>query len=414
VTSPWLLAILPALFAPRAGRQLEVSPGGALQTIHQALEAARDGDTITVHAGTYREPEIVIRKRVTILGEGGPVLKGGDHQILRIVADSVMVRGLVFEEVSPSAVDDRAAIRVDDAQACRIEGNTINNTFFGIYLAKATGCLVRDNRISGIGTAELLTGNAIHSWSSNDLIIENNELRGYRDGLYFEFTTDAKVRHNISAANLRYGIHFMFSNGCSYTGNRFVANRGGSAVMYSRGVMIEGNRFEQSRGASIYGLLGKDLVDSRINDNIFETNTGGLYLEGAIRVQVRGNTFRQNGWGAVVMADAEGSSFERNRFEENSFDVSTNGANATTRFAENYWDRYPGYDLDQDGYGDIPFAPVRLFAFIVQRHDPALILQRSFFVSLLDAAERVAPVLTPRMMEDARPLMSPPGQGRNP
>ena len=406
--------MLPALLAPRGGRQLEVSPGSALPTIHSALDAARDGDTITVHAGTYREPEIIVRKRVTILGEGGPVLKGGDHQILRIVADSVTVRGLVFEEVSPSAVDDRAAIRVDGATGCQVEDNTIRNAFFGVYLAKAGGCLVRGNRISGVGTTESLTGNAIHSWNSSDLIIEHNELRGYRDGLYFEFTTDAKVRHNISAANLRYGIHFMFSNGCTYTGNRFIANRGGSAVMYSRRVTMEGNRFERSRGASIYGLLGKDLVDSRIDDNVFEANTGGLYLEGAIRVQARGNTFRQNGWGAVVMADAESTAFERNRFEENSFDVSTNGANATTRFAENYWDRYPGYDLDQDGYGDVPFAPVRLFAFIVQHHDPALILQRSFFVSLLDAAERVAPVLTPRMMEDARPLMSAPGRGDAP
>ncbi|TFG48719.1 MAG: nitrous oxide reductase family maturation protein NosD [Gemmatimonadales bacterium] len=412
--SPWLLAVIPALLGPGPSRRLEVSPGGALPTIASALEAARDGDTIAVLSGTYREPEIIVRKRVTILGEGGPVLKGGDHQILRIVADSVTVRGLVFEEVSPSAVDDRAAIRVDDARACRIEGNTIHNAFFGIYLAKATGCLIRDNRVTGVGTAELLTGNAIHSWSSSELVIENNELRGYRDGLYFEFTTNAKVRHNTSAGNLRYGIHFMFSNGCSYTGNHFVANRGGSAVMYSRGVTIEDNRFEQSRGASIYGLLGKDLVDSRINGNTFQANTGGLYLEGAIRVEVRGNAFLQNGWGAVVMANAEATHFERNRFEGNSFDVSTNGANATTRFAENYWDRYPGYDLDQDGYGDVPFAPVRLFAFIVQRHDPALILQRSFFVSLLDAAERVAPVLTPRMMEDARPLMtwSGPGGGR--
>ncbi|MDH4131393.1 MAG: nitrous oxide reductase family maturation protein NosD, partial [Gemmatimonadota bacterium] len=289
--------------------------------------------------------------------------------------------------------------------------NTVVNSYFGIYLAKAAGCAILGNRITGPATTESLTGNAIHSWSSEDLVIEGNVLRGHRDGLYFEFTTDTKVRDNVSTANLRYGIHFMFSHGCSYTGNRFIANRAGSAVMYSRGVVMEGNRFLESRGASIYGLLGKDLVDSRITGNLFASNTGGLYLEGVIRVEVRGNEFMSNGWGAVVMADAEGTRFERNRFQENSFDVSTNGANATTRFAENYWDRYPGYDLDGDGYGDVPFAPVRLFAFIVQQHDPALILQRSFFVSLLDAAERVAPILTPRMMEDARPSMAWPAPG---
>ncbi|MDH5282641.1 MAG: nitrous oxide reductase family maturation protein NosD [Gemmatimonadota bacterium] len=410
--SPWLLVALWSLQAPAGtSRTLHVSPGGPLPTLTAALEAAAAGDTIVVRSGVYQEPEIVVRKRVTILGEGAPVLRGGDHQILRIVADSVTLRGLVFRDVSPSAVDDRAAIRVEGARGCRIEDNTVVNSYFGIYLAKAAGCAILGNRITGPATTESLTGNAIHSWSSEDLVIEGNVLRGHRDGLYFEFTTDTKVRDNVSTANLRYGIHFMFSHGCSYTGNRFIANRAGSAVMYSRGVVMEGNRFLESRGASIYGLLGKDLVDSRITGNLFASNTGGLYLEGVIRVEVRGNEFMSNGWGAVVMADAEGTRFERNRFQENSFDVSTNGANATTRFAENYWDRYPGYDLDGDGYGDVPFAPVRLFAFIVQQHDPALILQRSFFVSLLDAAERVAPILTPRMMEDARPSMAWPAPG---
>jgi nitrous oxidase accessory protein len=298
---------------------------------------------------------------------------------------------------------------VDGARGCRIEDNTIQDAYFGIYLAKAEGCAIRGNRIIGPATRESRTANALHSWSSTHLVIEGNLLQGHRDGLYFEFTTDTEVRDNTSTGNLRYGIHFMFSNGCSYTGNRFVANRAGSAVMYSRLVVIEGNQFLESRGASIYGLLGKDLVDSRITGNLFESNTGGLYLEGVIRVEARDNEFLSNGWGAVVMADAEATSFERNRFQENSFDVSTNGANALTRFHENFWDRYTGYDLDGDEFGDVPFAPVRLFAFIVQQHDPALILQRSFFVSLLDAAERVAPILTPRMMEDARPLMTWPG-----
>ncbi|MEO8139444.1 MAG: nitrous oxide reductase family maturation protein NosD, partial [Gemmatimonadota bacterium] len=117
------------------------------------------------------------------------------------------------------------------------------------------------------------------------------------------------------------------------------------------------------------------------------------------------NEFVQNGWGVEVMADDQATTFRENRFEGNSFDVTTNSASASSLFEGNYWDRYSGYDLDRDGYGDIPFPPVRLFAFVVQQSEPALILMRSFFVSLLDAAERVAPVLTPRMMVDRRPMM---------
>jgi nitrous oxidase accessory protein len=402
-----------ALGAPPAGRPVHtwtVAPGSALPSITQALAQAGDGDTIRIASGDYREPELIVGRRVTILGMGWPVLHGGDHQIMRVVADSVAIEGLVLRDVSPSATDDRAGIKVLDARGCRIENNTLLGTFFGIYLSKVRGCIIRNNRVRGSGNDQVSSGNAIHSWSSSDLLIENNVVRGHRDGIYFEFTTNAMVRGNVSTRALRYGLHFMFSNSCTYVSNRFADNRAGVAVMYSHGVRMEGNRFEHSWGSAAYGLLLKDISDSHLQDNVFQSNTVGLYAEGTNRVEVTGNQFLGDGWGVLVMADAQETVFRRNRFEGNSFDVSTNSANATSRFEGNYWDRYTGYDLDRDGYGDVPFAPVRLFAFVVQQNEPAIILMRSFFVSLLDAAERVAPVLTPRTMEDHRPLMRWPTQ----
>jgi nitrous oxidase accessory protein len=400
-----LAAVLLGSAVPPASRTLIVAPGTALATVSAALARARDGDTILVGPGEYREGEILVSRRVAIVGREWPVFHGGDHGIFTVTADSVTIRGLVVRDVTPSATDDRAGIKVIGARGCRIEDNTLLDTFFGIYLSKVTGCTVRRNRVRGSGRTEALSGNAIHSWSSSDLVIEDNVLRGHRDGIYFEFTTRARVRRNVSTGHLRYGLHFMFSNGCEYRNNSFVANRAGVAVMYSKDVHMSGNHFERSWGSSAYGLLLKDISDSRLEGNTLRGNSVGLYAEGTTRVTITGNEFLANGWAILVMANAQETVFRRNRFEGNSFDVSTNSGNAASEFAENSWDRYSGYDLDRDGYGDVPHAPVRLFAFVVHRNEPALILLRSFFVSLLDAAERVAPVLTPRMMEDRRPLM---------
>jgi nitrous oxidase accessory protein len=408
-----MLAALLALWAPGAPRPAHSRPphrwtvaaGTPLATLTAALAGAGDGDTIVVRAGDYREPELVVARRVTILGDGGPVFFGGDHQIFRVTADSVTLSGLVLQGVSPSATDDRAGIKVIGVRGCRLEGNTLRDTFFGIYLSKVAGCIVRGNRIRGSGTDPGAAGNAIHSWSSDSLRIEGNVVEGHRDGIYFEFTTNAMVRRNISRRALRYGLHFMFSHDCTYTGNQFSDNRSGVAVMYSHGVRMDGNRFERSRGGAAYGLLLKEITDSRLSGNLFEGNSVALYAEGTSRVEVTDNEFIGNGWGVQVMADAQATAFRHNRFDGNSFDVSTNSVNAASLFAGNYWDRYRGYDLDRDGYGDVPYPPVRLFALIVQQNAPALILLRSFFVSLLDAAERVAPVLTPQTMVDARPLM---------
>ena len=50
---------------------------------------------------------------------------------------------------------------------------------------------------------------------------------------------------------------------------------------------------------------------------------------------------------------------------------------------------------------------MRLFSLLVARQEPSLILLRSLFVSLLDAAERAIPSLTPAVLADDRPSMRP-------
>jgi nitrous oxidase accessory protein len=173
-------------------------------------------------------------------------------------------------------------------------------------------------------------------------------------------------------------------------------------------VLMEGNTFSDNWGAASYGLLLKEIRDSRIVGNTFRENTIGLYLEGSARNEVTGNTFQANGWAVRVLADAEGNRFAGNSFLGNSFDVSTNSRSNVSTFRGNFWDHYEGFDLDHDGYGDVPYHPVRLFALLVAQNEPALILLRSFFVDLVDAAERVLPVLTPETLRDDRPLMKAP------
>jgi len=203
-------------------------------------------------------------------------------------------------------------------------------------------------------------------------------------------------------------MHFMFSDDCRYEGNLYRDNANGIAVMYANRVEMVRNRFEHNWGGAAYGLLLKDINDSRIEGNLFQSNTVGLYLEGANRNVVLRNAFRGNGWALKTMANATGNMFEGNSFEGNAFDVGTNSTSNVSRFQENYWDRYRGYDLDRNGIGDVPHAPVRLFSLVVEESPPTLILLRSLLVDLLDLAERVLPALTPQTLLDERPLMKRP------
>ncbi len=381
-----------------------VQPSGPVSTLSAALAHARPGDRIIVRAGVYREPAIVVAVRVEIIGEGNPVFEGGAHHTIEVRADSVVIRGLRFAGVPASSVEDRSAILVVGS-ACRLEDNDIRDAAFGIYLKEASGCRIARNRIRGTPSSAGTSGNGIQLWRSRGVTIDSNTVSGHRDGIYLEFSAGAAVRDNEASGNQRYGLHFMRSDSCRYERNAFTRNGAGVAVMYSRAIVMEGNRFERNWGPAAYGLLLKEITDGVVRDNRFTGNTIGLHLDASDRNQIVHNTFEANGWAVRVLASATGNLFERNSFEGNSFDVATNSRSAASTFRGNWWDHYRGYDLDRDGYGDVPFLPVRLFSLVVEQSKPSIVLLRSAFVELLDDAERLLPVLTPQALADQRPLM---------
>ena len=401
------LALALMLAAPAGPRRIVVAPGGPVPTVTAALRLAHAGDTIVIAAGVYREPRIEVTVPVVILGMSGAVLDGsGTHEVLTVRADDVTVRGLSIRNVGTSFTEDRAGIRIAGARGCVIADNRLTDTFFGIYAERAADCVVSGNLIEGGGRRQATSGNAIHLFYSTGFTVTRNRVVGHRDGIYLEFSSGVSLTDNDSRGNLRYGLHFMFSDSCDYRRNLFAHNVSGVAVMYSRGVTMVENRFEDNWGPAAYGLLLKEIKDSRIEGNLLARNTVGLFAESVDRVVIERNQFLRNGWAVRLMASATDNSFRWNRFEGNTFDVATNSqGSSSSRFAENYWDGYAGYDLDRDGFGDTPFRPVRLFSVIVEQNEPTLILLRSFFIDLLEAAERVMPVLTPEALVDSRPMM---------
>lgn len=376
-------------------------------TLATAVAAARAGDTVVVPAGTYREPTLILDRPVTLLGEPGAVLDGeGRRGLLVVRGPEVTVRGLTFRNTGTSYQEDRAAVLLDGAARCTLDANRFEQTFFAIYLSRTVACTVTDNRIVGTPTAEAATGNAIHSWGSRDLVVRGNRMSGHRDGLYFEFTTHATVVDNLSTGNLRYGLHFMYADSSAYVGNRFLANGSGVAVMYSHHVTMRGNHFSRNRGPTAHGLLLKDITDVTLAGNTFDGNSTGVLADGANRLVATDNSFQANGWAIRLLASSADSRFSGNRFRGNSFDVTVNGRQAAARFDGNWWDAYRGWDLDRDGTGDVPHHPVRLFALLVERAPAAMLLQRSLFVRLVDAAERTVPLLTPDAIVDRHPQMT--------
>lgn len=382
---------------------VDISNGNS---INNSILNARSGDTLIIKSGIYHEAKIFIDKPLTILGEKNTVIDGAElGQILTIKADSVTISGLEFRNTPISYIEDNAAVKLDSANHCTISNNNFIDNFFAIYLARSSKCTIMNNIIQSKAEREAASGNGIHLWYCKNITVENNHIISHRDGIYFEFVEDSNVKNNISENNLRYGLHFMFSNRCNYTQNIFRNNGAGVAVMYTKNVEMQENRFEYNWGSAAYGLLLKEITDSNIEHNTFLKNSRGIYAESSNRIKVRNNTFEQNGWAVKIMGNCLDNEFSQNNFLANTFDVATNTKHNFNTFDSNYWDAYTGYDLDRDGTGDIPFRPVSLFSYLVEQNEPSLILIRSFFVNMINIAESIIPTLTPETLLDENPAM---------
>jgi nitrous oxidase accessory protein len=387
-------------------QKIEVGKNRAIKTIKKAIQLAKPGDTVLVHYGVYREENIVLDKKIILQGIGFPILDGQKkYEVVSIKADSVTIAGFKVINSGYASLNDPCGIKIYNKTGVTIKENILKNNFFGIYVQKGIGCIIKNNTIKARQKEEQRIGNGIHCWKSENLQIVGNQVSGHRDGIYFEFVSNSIIWRNISKSNIRYGLHFMFSNDDSYISNVFKNNGAGVAVMFTKNVKMFHNYFAENWGDAAYGLLLKEISDSYIIGNKFIRNTSGIYMEGTSRVALSKNIFRDNGWGMKIQASCMENEVSFNNFIANTFDISTNGSLVLNHFNNNFWDKYEGYDLNRDGIGDVPFHPLSLFAVLTEKNPSAMLLFRSFMITLLDKSEKILPSITPDNFVDQTPEM---------
>ena len=406
IKNVFLISVFLQYFNTLSARQIEVGENQFCKTISSALSMAKAGDEIIVNAGVYHEKNIEVKTRVTITGKNSPVVdaqEGG--QIFLITHDSVKITGLTIQNTGQSAMNDYAGIRTQEANFVVLDKNVFLNCCYGIFLAGSNDCTVSNNVFKGNPVHQQLAGNGIHCWQCQRISIHDNDLTGHRDGIYFEFVVASVISNNHSYENLRYGLHFMFSDNNRFVKNVFERNGAGVAIMYSKHITMLNNSYSENVGGSSYGLLLKDIQDSQILFNTFHKNTAAIYMEGVSRTVVLHNDFLENGWAMRVQSSCDDNTISFNNFFGNTFDIATNGTLVLNTYNCNFWDHYEGYDLNKNGIGDIPFRPVSVFGMLSESMPESMIMMHSFSVTLIDRIEKVVPDVIPENLIDKFPVM---------
>lgn len=374
--------------------------------LKKAIEEAEPFDEIIINSGTYFFSEILIEKPLKISGEANSIIDGnGEGTIFIVKSDSVTIRNLTIQNTGISYIEDRSGIKVINSSNFLVQNCKLFNCLFGVYFQRSNNSKAIGNVILGNAKGELQSGNAVHIYYSKNIEILQNTISGHRDGIYIEFGSNSRFIQNICTQNIRYGLHFMFSDNNIFLENEFRKNGAGVAVMYSNKIGMKLNVFADNTSPVAKGILLKDIKNSEIERNNFSRNTTGIYAESVTNTLIAKNNFSQNGWALKILGNCEQNSILQNNFLANTFEVSTNSSLNRNNFDKNYWSNYTGYDINKDGFGDIPHSPVILFTYVTEQVPSSVVLMRSLFVDLLNLGEKIAPVITPATLIDESPKM---------
>jgi nitrous oxidase accessory protein len=372
-----------------------------------ALARARNGDTIVVRGGVHHGP-LVVRKSVRLIGELGPVVDGrGQGTVVRLEAPGSELRGFVIR--SSGSVLEREDVGVlVAAPDVRIEGNSLEDVLFGIYVRQAPRSVIRGNQLHGKDLAVPRRGDLIRVWYSDDVTIEANTTAGGRDVVLW-YSNHLTLRDNQFHGG-RYGLHFMYCQDATITDNLLRDNSVGAFLMYSERLRLRKNLIASNRGVSGYGIGLKDMMDCQVTDNVLADNKAGIFAEGC-RGSFAGNLLVGNDKGIVLFPSAMGNRIEANAFVDNGEQVAIEGLAGimtTNTWRGNFWSDYRGYDRDGDGYGDLAYRPVRLFERLSDRNPALRLFADNPSASAIDFASRVFPIFEPKpKFVDERPLMRP-------
>ncbi len=331
-----------------------VAPGASVQ-------AALDDPSISVvclDAGRYQGP-LRLTRAVTMWGPRDAVV-AGTGTIVDVTAPGAAVVGMTIDGTGGRFDLLDGAVRLA-ASDTRVEGVRVINAVFGILVERASRVRILNNHILGSRDPSTgLRGDTIRMWETRDSLVEGNTIEDGRD-LVVWYSRNNTIANNV-VLRARYALHFMYSHDNTVRGNRMIGTVVGVFVMYSRGVHIIDNVIANAAGAAGMAIGLKDSGNIEVLDNRLIHDTVGIYIDSSPmqngdRVEIARNVIRLDETGIAFHASAKNLEVRDNDLADNTTQVRVDGGgNAMgVTWSGNYFDDYAGYDLDDDGVGDVPY-----------------------------------------------------------
>jgi len=385
--------------------------------IKALIDNAEPNALILVPPGVYNG-HLKITKPVVLDGQGKATIDGGgEGVVIKLLVPDITIRGFTIRG-SGSGVNHEPSGILTNAGPVIIENNRFVDVLFGIDMRQSPDSIIRNNTIHGKDLDLGRRGDGIRLWWSHNAIVENNTVDGLRD-MVFWYSENLKILDN-KVSNSRYGLHFMYSHHTLLADNELNGNSVGIYLMYSNSISMINNNIINNRGSSGYGIGLKDCDNITVENNALLANRVGIYLDNSPSSYdstgiVKDNKIAFNEIGLLATPITHNNVITHNAFVENEEQVTAHGGGQLSKneFSQdgvgNFWSNYAGYDADNDGVGDLPYAPRSLFMTLLAREPNLRLFVHSPAQQAIELTARAFPDLSPKpIFTDPVPLSRPP------
>ncbi len=349
------LALLLLCASPALARTIRQVPGD-YGTIQAAIDAAQDGDTIEVAAGTYYENLVWENKSIDLVGAGADltIIDGssaaGSCLAITNVPDTGSVEGFTFTGGTGTPLPWGDHLVVGGGLSLRhssptvtkntIMGNSAGYYGGGMYLEDSSPT-VTGNTISG-NSAHNGGGIMCHPPNSSPEILDNtisgNSTSGSGGGILCLNSSPRITGNTISgnSAESNGGGMDLWSSSAEITDNVITGNTalacGGIRATGSGLVRIDGNVITENLahgspdscgiggGIKCSSGCSAEITNNTISGNRAECASGGIGCNECPSVMISDNTITGNsaGWSAGITCTASSVTITNNTISENS------------------------------------------------------------------------------------------------
>ncbi len=403
-----ILALSLAVALPLAAAEIRVPPGPG--NLANAIAGASPGDVLILAPGRH-EGSVVIDRPLTVTGGAEAIIDGmGNGTTVTIDAADVTISDVTVTGSGLSSKDLDAGIKIlKKADRAIIEGNRVLGNLHGIDVHGGLNAQVRGNTIEGTQQKRLNDrGNGIYVWNSPGTLVEGNSVRWGRDGIFSNASRTGTYRNNLFR-DLRFAVHYMYTNDSEVSGNVSIGNHLGYAIMFSNKVIVKDNL---SLSDISHGVMLNYANNADVSGNLVRGGADRCtFIYNAHKNLIYDNRFEGCNIGIHFTAGSERNVLTGNAFIGNRTQVKYVGTRDIEWSFEgrgNYWSDHPGFDLGGDGIADSVFRPNDLMDHILWSQPAAALLTGAPAVQLIRWAQSNFPATLPGGVVDSHPLMRAP------